>query len=60
MREREAFTHARRGRLTRHIGAAQQHVARIGAQNAGDDPQQRGLAGAVGADETDELAGLDA
>ena len=60
MREREALAHARRGRLARHIGAAQQHVAAIGAQDAGDDAQQRGLAGAVRADQTDELAGLDA
>ena len=31
----------------------------VGAQQPGDDAQQRGLAGAVGADHRDRLAGVD-
>ena len=36
------------------------HAAGAGAQQAGDQPQQRGLARAVGADQAGDDAGLDA
>jgi hypothetical protein len=37
----------------------QQHAAAMRAQHAGDHLEQRGLAGAVGADDADDLAALD-
>jgi hypothetical protein len=43
----------------RHGLAAQQHVPARGRLQPADDPEQRGLAAPVGAEQAQELAGLD-
>jgi hypothetical protein len=47
------------GRHTRHVPALDQHAARIRLLQPGDHPQDRRLAGAAGAEEGEELAGMD-
>jgi hypothetical protein len=42
-----------------HLPVIEEHAARVGRQQARDDPEQGALAGAVGPDERDDLAGLD-
>jgi len=39
------------------VGSAKPHHSRIGRQRAGEDIEQRGLAGAVGTDDADGLVG---
>ncbi len=55
---------AMQGQLMRRVAVQvallQPHRAAAGAQVAGDQPQQRRLAGAVRPDDRDRLAGLDA
>jgi hypothetical protein len=46
------------GRVAR-IAAAQRDPPRVGPPYPGDQADERALAGAVGAEQTDELAGLD-
>jgi hypothetical protein len=46
-------------RLPRHVQAVHGHRARRGRQVAGDHPDRRGLARAVGAEEGDDVARLD-
>ena len=47
------------GRQRRHVLAVEQHPAGLGLGEARDQPQQRGLAAARGAEEGEELAGTD-
>ena len=56
MRDGEPAPDARRRRQSTDILAVQQDVSRIRPQHAGNDFQQGRLAGAVGSNQTDELA----
>ncbi len=47
----------RRNRIGERVDAAHANRAGVGAKQAGDHPQRRGLAGAVGADQRIKLAG---
>ena len=48
-----------RGGIGRHVVAEHAHVSGSGAQQAGDETQERGLAGAVGADQAGDDARFD-
>jgi hypothetical protein len=47
------------GRQRGDVDAVEQHEAPVGLGDAGDDVEEGGLAGAVGPDDADDLAGLD-
>ena len=48
------------GAVAPHVEAEHRPLARVGRQQAADQPDRRGLAGAVGAEEADDLARCDA
>ncbi len=56
----DAGLHALRHGRPRDVLAPEEDLARLGRQQRADDIDERGLAGAVGADKRDELALLDA
>ena len=47
------------GKVGRRDAAGALHIPRGGFQRAGDDPQERGLAFAIGADEPDARTAID-
>ena len=56
--EHDAEPRQRRHRIARHVVAHHLDAAGIGREQAGQQLEQRSLAGAVGAEQCDELAGL--
>ena len=56
---RDSATHDRAGARARDVVAGELDAARARRQQARNGAQGRGLAGAVGADQADELTGAD-
>src|SRR4051812_10119776 len=56
--ERETAADAGRGGFIGDVGTAEGDLTAVRAQQAGDDLDQRGLAGAVWPDQADEIAAL--
>ena len=56
--EHDAEPRQRRHRIARHVVAHDLDAAGIGHEQAGEQLEQRRLAGAVGPEQRDELAGL--